>query len=407
VGYQNAGTVEFLVADDGTINFLEVNTRLQVEHPVTEAVTGLDLVEIQLRVAAGEPVPVAQDDVVIAGHAIEARLVAEDPAAGWIPATGEITEFSVDEGVRVDTGVRPGSVVSPDYDSLLAKVIAHAPTRDEAARALARALRTARLAGPATNRDTLVALLGEADFLAAATPTSYLDEHPQVTAAAGPEGDDRLGMLLACVVHTALAHRAADALWGFVRPGWRNLPTMGQRSVWLDGSGRTDHVEEVWASDRVATVLVGPWPEPGEDGALGPDERRRVAVRVLSYAGDRLGVEIDGVRRSITLVGDAARGLTAMSSAGSASWSLRPRFVDHDAAEAGSGPVSPLPGTVIAVHVSEGGRVEDGDVLMVIEAMKMEHKIAATGPATVAEVRFALGDRVDTGDLLVRLDTAR
>ena len=406
VGYVNAGTVEFLVGEEGVINFLEVNTRLQVEHPVTEMVTGLDLVELQLRVAAGEPLPLSQAGVEITGHAIEARLVAEDPAAGWVPAIGEVLAFDVDDAVRVDSGVRPGSVVSPDYDSLLAKVIAHAPTRDQAAQALAKALRAAHLAGPATNRDALVATLGEVDFLAAATPTAYLDEHPEVVAAAGPTGDDALALLLAAAVHRAMTNRAADGLLGFLRPGWRNLPTMGQRSTWRDGRGTVSHLEEVWASDREVTVLVGPWPQPGEDGALGPDERRRVAVRVLSVEAGRLGLEIDGVRRSIRPTGSPGAGLTTTSAAGGVTWTLEPRFVDHDAAEAGSGPVSPLPGTVIAVPVSSGDVVADGDILIVIEAMKMEHKITATGSATVAEVRFAVGDRVDTGDLLVRLDAA-
>ncbi len=129
VGYEGAGTVEFMVGADGTITFLEVNTRLQVEHPVTEAVTGLDLVELQLRVAAGEPLPITQDDVVISGHAIEVRVVAEDPAAGWMPSTGRIDRFHIGDGVRVDTGVSDGAEISSDYDSLVAKVIAHAPTR--------------------------------------------------------------------------------------------------------------------------------------------------------------------------------------------------------------------------------------------------------------------------------------
>jgi len=406
VGYHNAGTVEFLVAHDGAIHFLEVNTRLQVEHPVTEAVTGLDLVEMQLRVAAGEPLPVTQRDVVVNGHAIEGRIVAEDPAAGWLPATGQITAFAVGDAVRLDSGVRAGSVVSAGYDSLLAKVVAHAPTRREAARTLARALRTARLAGPATNRDTLVAILGEPDFLAAATTTGYLDEHPFVTSA-GPEGDDRLTLLLAVVVATALADRAADGLWGFVPTGWRNLRTIGHRSVWLDGRGAAHPVEEVWAGEHRVSVLVGAWPVPGDDGALGPDERRNVSVRILTADRGRLGLEVDGVRRSVALAGDGAGGVTAMSAAGAVTWTPQPRFVDHDAAAAGSGPVSPLPGTVIAVAVAAGEAVGDGDVLMVIEAMKMEHTITATSPAVVAEVRFAVGDRVDTGDLLVRLEVVR
>jgi propionyl-CoA carboxylase alpha chain len=407
VGYVNAGTVEFLVGDSGAVNFLEVNTRLQVEHPVTELVTGLDLVELQLRVAAGEALPISQADVEITGHAIEARLVAEDPAAGWVPATGEVTAYAFGDGVRVDSGVRAGSIVSADYDSLLAKVIAHSPTREQAARALAKALRSAHIAGPATNRDALVVMLGESDFLAGVTPTTYLDEHPDVLTAAGPVGDDRLALLLAAAVHRALANKAADERWGFVRPGWRNVATMGQRSTWRDGTGATHHLEEMWANDREVTVLVGLWPEPGDDGALGPDERRRVAVRVLSTEKGRIGLEIDGVRRVIRLTGSTDTRVTTTSAAGGVTWRLEPRFVDHDAAEAGSGSVSPLPGTVIAVTVAPGDVVGDGDVLLVIEAMKMEHKIRASGPATVAEVRFAVGDRVDTGDLLVRLDAVR
>ncbi len=194
-------------ADGGaTITFLEVNTRLQVEHPVTEAVTGLDLVELQLRVASGEPLPITQDDVIVKGHAIEVRVVAEDPAAGWMPSTGRIGRFAIgqhgsDPGcpVRVDTGVRDGAEISSDYDSLVAKVIVHAPTRVEAARQLARALRGSQITGIRTNVDALVAVLGETDYLAAETPTAYLDEHPDVLTAIGPKGDDRVALLLAAV----------------------------------------------------------------------------------------------------------------------------------------------------------------------------------------------------------------
>ena len=177
--YQNAGTVEFLVGDDDTITFLEINARLQVEHPVTEAVTGLDLVELQLRVAQGEPLPVSQEDVVPCGHAIEVRVVAEDPAADWLPSTGYLTQFEIDgeteSDVRVDTGFVAGSHVSSDYDSLLAKVIAHGSDRATAAKRLARALRSARVTGVATNTQTLVSILSDDDFLAARTPTTFLN----------------------------------------------------------------------------------------------------------------------------------------------------------------------------------------------------------------------------------------
>ena len=182
VGYQNAGTVEFMVgeADDGAplIALLEVNTRLQVEHRVTEAVTGHDLVELQLRVAAGEPLGLTQDAIAVSGHAVEVRLVAEDPAAGWLPSTGTVTEFACD--TPLDSAVAAGSVVSADYDSLLANLVAHAPTRRRAASQLREMLRNLRIAGIRTDRELLIALLAEPDFLAGRTTTRYLEEHAEI-----------------------------------------------------------------------------------------------------------------------------------------------------------------------------------------------------------------------------------
>jgi propionyl-CoA carboxylase alpha chain len=413
IGYRSAGTVEFMVGEDGTVSFLEVNTRLQVEHPVTEAVTGLDLVELQLRVAAGEALPLAQDDVRVDGHAIEVRVVAEDPAAGWLPSTGTLTRFdlpgpgSADVApVRVDTGFRAGSVVSADYDSLLAKVISHAPTRSEAAVVLARALRRAVVTGVRTNVDAMAALLVEDDFLAARTPTAYLDEHPDVVHAAGPTGDDRVGQLLAAAIADERAARAGDRHWGFAPSGWRNLRTQGQRSTWIDGRGDELDVElEALGRDRYR-LLVGPFPTPTEDGSLSPDTRRRAEVRAtVSAEGDRLviGVELEDVRRRLTVERDGDQ--THVSGpAGRTTWRLAPRFLDHDATAAGGGPVSPLPGTVLSVHVEEGDEVADGQLLVVVEAMKMEHKITAPADAVVTEVKVAAGQRVDAGDVLVLLD---
>lgn len=408
VGYHGAGTVEFLVGEDGgvdQINFLEVNTRLQVEHPVTEAVTGVDLVELQLRVAAGEQLPISQEFVAARGHAIEVRIVAEDPAAGWLPSTGEITSFDLGgadaELVRVDTGFRAGAVVSPDYDSMLAKVIAHAPTRAGAAAKLRRALRRSEVTGVTTNIPALVEILGERDYLNAATPTAYLDEHPDVVDASGPTGDDRLALLLAAVFATERADRAADTVTGFAPSGWRNVRTQGQRQVWgaLD-SDVQEHIEFTVCLDA-ADVLVGPWPTPTDDGTLSADERRRVAVRLLHIEPDRIAIEIDGVRRVVGLVADEV--VRTRSAAGSVVWQQAPRFVDHDAEVAGGGPISPLPGTVIAVYVEAGQTVDTGEVLMVVEAMKMEHKITAPRPSTVTEVHFDVGGRVDQGTLLVSL----
>ncbi|WP_051062826.1 acetyl/propionyl/methylcrotonyl-CoA carboxylase subunit alpha [Ilumatobacter nonamiensis] len=415
VGYEGAGTVEFLVDEAGrpeSINFLEVNTRLQVEHPVTEAVTGVDLVELQLRVAAGEALPISQSDVQVDGHAIEVRVVAEDPAAGWLPSTGTITAFELGvdgDLVRIDTGFRADAEVSSDYDSMLAKVIAHGATRVEAAAKLRRALRGSEISGVTTNLAALVEILGESDYLAAHTPTAYLDEHPDVVASVGPTGDDRVGLLLAAVFATERASRAADRVTGFAPSGWRNLRTQGQRQVWSASGSETPDAVEYTVCGAAAEVLLGPWPEPLDDGTLPPDERRRRIVRLLSVTEgggrtpSRIAIEIDGVRRVVEVHGDEDA-VRTRSVAGALTWALAPRFVDHDAEAAGGGPICPLPGTVIAVHVAEGDEVEVGAVLMVVEAMKMEHKITAATDSTVTEIHFDVGSRVDQGDLLVSLE---
>ena len=401
-GYRNAGTVEFMIGADDTISFLEVNTRLQVEHPVTEAVTGLDLVELQLRVASGEALPLTQDDVAIRGHAIETRIVAEDPATGWLPSTGTIAAFAVDEQLRVDAGVRAGSTVSVDYDSLLAKVVAHGRTRDEATAKLAKGLASSWIAGVRTNVPMLVATLRDPDFGAADTPTAFLDEHPDVVAANGPDDVSRLALLLGAVFAGEHASRSEDPTAGFAPSGWRNLRTQGQRVSFVDATGQVEEVEYVVDGQR-AEVLVGPWPRPTEDGSLPADERHRIVVRFMSRSQDRQVLEVDDVRWTLdTLVDDEA--IHTRSSAGSITWTKVPRFVEPDELLVGSGPTSPLPGTVLSVHVADGDQVEAGDVLVVVEAMKMEHTIAAAGSASVAEVLVTPGQRVDAGDLLVRLE---
>ncbi len=430
VGYVGAGTVEFMVGDavDGgepTITFLEVNTRLQVEHPVTEAITGIDLVEMQLGVAGGHPLPFEQHDITFTGHAIEVRLVAEDPARGWLPSTGTVTEFEIPGDVRVDTGFRAGSEVSSDYDSLLAKVIAHHVDRGVASLRLARALRGARVTGVRTNAALLAAIMDEPDYRAGRTLTSYLDQHPGVLVGSALEPGDRQAHFVAAVFAIERANRLADHTCGFAPSGWRNLRTRGQRRVLIcDGDGEpgpdgfavgthrgVPHCAEYafrrsdGGGERIADVLIGPPPEADESGALTPDQRRVCVVRLLSADDDVQVVEIDGVRRRIAVRLDFDRVSTADHS-GSIDWQQPARFADHDADEAGSGPVCPLPGTVIAVHVEAGQSVVDGELLMVVEAMKMEHKISAHGDHVVTAVHFAVGDRVDTGDLLVGLAPA-
>lgn len=404
VGYENAGTVEFLVTPDGSISFLEVNTRIQVEHAVTEAITGLDLVELQLLIAAGEALPFRQEDVRFSGHAIEARIVAEDPARGWMPSTGVISTFEVADHVRLDTGVRAGSVVVPDYDSMLAKIIAHGPDRTSAARSLKRGLRTSRIAGPDTNVATLIAILDEPEFLAANTPTTYLDQHPEVADAVGATGDIEQMLLLAAVFVLEGRTRSEKTPTNFAPSGWRNLRTQGQRQTWTS-KGKSHHVEYVIESPR-SLALVGPWPEPNEDGSMAGDDRRRRYVRILERTDDRIALEVDGVRTNVSVALTGGNSITAHmhSPSGFASFTLAPRFDVPEDDQLGTGPICPLPGTVIGVLVQPGQQVDDGDVLIVVEAMKMEHAITAVGPATVVALPFAVGDRVDAGDLLVELE---
>ena len=344
-----------------------------------------------------------------------------------MPSTGRIGRFRIGDGtpesVRVDTGVRDGAEISSDYDSLVAKVIAHAPTRLEAARRLTRALRSSQITGIRTDVDALVAILGEADYLAADTPTAYLAEHPGVLGAIGPAGDDRVALLLGAVFALEAEHRRGDRATPFAPSGWRNLRTQGQRQIWVEPTGEHLHVEYVMRPERIAdgsnrwtaSVWLGPWPEPDDDGALTPDDRIERRVRLLDRRDDGVAIEIDGRRTTVHaeivhhrlgLDDDGIGAVTVhtRSTAGALTLTRAPRFALHDAQAEGGGPICPLPGTVIAVHVAAGDSVTDGQVLMVVEAMKMEHRILAAGDATVTEVRFAVGDRVDQGDLLVALD---
>jgi propionyl-CoA carboxylase alpha chain len=397
IGYVGAGTVEFLVdgsGDDAEFFFLEMNTRLQVEHPVTEEIFGVDLVRWQLLVAQGAPLPCAQGDLVATGHAIEVRLYAEDPARDWLPTFGPLHRYRPDdrvEGIRWEDGVAEGGVVSTYYDPMLAKVVAHAPTRAEAAGALARALDGLAVHGPVTNRDTLVAVLRHPAFLAGDTRTTFFETHPEVLQS-GPDAATRRMHLAAVVLAEQRRRRDADRLWGFVPSGWRNLPTQDQRTAYLDPTGEATAVGYRMAPDGRAELHLGGEPATG----------RLLDCR---WAGDEaeVVVELDG-RAERVLLHRAGGALHANSAGGQTSWTEQERFPLPDPATAAGGPTAPVPGTVIAVNVAPGDEVAEGQVLVVLEAMKMEHRIAAPGHATVAEVRVAVGDQVSDGDVLITFD---
>jgi propionyl-CoA carboxylase alpha chain len=434
VGYVGAGTVEFLLSGVD-FWFLEVNARIQVEHPVTEAVTGLDLVRLQLLIAAGEPLGPELSRVELRGHAIEARLYAEDPADGFLPQAGTLHRFLVGAGeagsgdapgagpggwgVRVDAGVADGSVVGVHYDPLLAKVIAHAPTRPEAARLLASTLATARLHGIVTNRDLLVGALRSEAFGSGATDTAFLDRHPpaELTAAGGSADPLADRLHAAAAVLAAQAERRATAtVYPAVPSGWRNNPSQLQqvdlRLAPPPGPGGT--VSIAYRFDRAGSLASL---EVDGDPLAGSRLWRCSRVERVAAAW-LLDLEVDGVRRRFeahrvgtTWFVDSPLGHTELrepqedpeGSGGpdAAGWhgSVGPVATNRAT-------VSPLPGIVRRVAVRVGERVEAGTVLVVVEAMKTEHRIAATRAGTVRRVPVAEGQEVAAGATVVEFEEA-
>ncbi|MFD4671175.1 biotin carboxylase N-terminal domain-containing protein [Lentzea sp. NPDC058450] len=350
IGYVGAGTVEFMLKGED-FHFLEVNTRLQVEHPVTEFVYGVDLVEWQLRIAEGARLPVEAPEP--RGHAIEVRLYAEDPAHDWRPASGTLHRFEVPGDVRLDSGVEDDSVVSVHYDPMLAKVIAYAPTRRAAARKLATALESARIHGLVTNRQLLVDVLGDEDFLNGDTHTGFLDEH-DFTRSVDPQP---------FALAAALAQAATRRI-GTLPLGWRNVRSQRPKAKFLFGEELVE-VEYDPSQATPDTVVLD------LDGV-------RVPFQVARY-GDV--VEVDSPRGSVTL-------------------KVVPRFPEPETKLAPGATVAPMPGTVVRVSVQQGDVVEAGAELLVLEAMKMEHRVLATNAGTVTELLVEQAQQVNAGDVL-------
>ena len=406
IGYAGAGTVEFVLAASGEFYFLEVNTRLQVEHPVTELVTGLDLVELQLRVAGGEPLPAEVLGAGLAGHAIEARLYAEDVPAGYLPATGTLHAFEVPavDGVRVDAGVATGSVVGPHYDPMLAKVIAHGRTRADAARRLARALAGARIHGVTTNRDLLVAILREPDFLAGRTDTGYLGRHPELGIGEwSPETTrhSRGRHAVAAALAGQAANRAAAPVLRSLPSGWRSVVGPARRVRYADGDGTGDRTGD--GTVEVAYRLGRDGLRVSVDG-----EPLGSSVRLLEARPDGVTLELDGVRRSYAVhrVDGGTRAEVYVDGPdGSSSLREVPWFTDPADTVAAGSLLAPMPGSVLRVLAEPGAEVAAGQPLIVLEAMKMEHTVAAPADGTLTEVPVRPGDQVTSGQLLAVLTT--
>jgi len=383
LGYRSAGTVEFLLDDEtGEFFFLEVNTRLQVEHPVTELVTGVDLVREQLRIAAGEPLGYEQEDVEFEGAAVEARLYAEDPANDFLPATGTLAAFAPADSpeVRWDSGVEAGSVVGTDFDPMLAKVIAWAPTRGEAAGRLALALARTHLGGVITNRDFLVNVLREPAFLAGDTTTDFIDRIAPARAREWTSDElQRLARLAALWVQGE--NRARAGALAFAPSGWRNARLPDQELV-LDAGEESVAV-------RYRALRDGRF--RFADGAT---------ARLHALEGGAIDVEIDG-RRSRARITRAGDHLIVSAGEGDVVFTQRPRFTLPGSEEAAGGFVARMPGKVIQLRVAAGERVAAGDIVLVLEAMKMEHPMRAHEDGVVAAVHVAEGDQVEAGTLLL------
>ncbi|MFJ8039449.1 acetyl/propionyl/methylcrotonyl-CoA carboxylase subunit alpha [Kitasatospora sp. NPDC096147] len=382
IGYRGAGTAEFLLGPDGRCWFLEMNTRLQVEHPVTECVTGLDLVAWQLRIAEGAALP--PEPPATRGHAIEARLYAEDAEQDWQPRTGTLhrlevpgvtAEFetgSTETGLRLDSGVGDGTEIGPHYDPMLAKLIAWAPTRAEAARLLAAALDRARIHGPGSNRALLTAALRHPAFLAGELHTGFLTAHDL--------GGGRPDLPLA-----ALVAALAGAGGGPFPPGWRNLPSQPQQRTFRAEDG-TEHLVR-YRLDRSGLHVEG-FP----DLQLLERSPESVALRVagvtrrwrLARYGDRL--YLDGPTGAVTLT----------------ELPLLPAPV---ATHAPGALLAPMPGTVTRTAAEPGQRVTAGQPLLWLEAMKMEHRISAPADGVLAELRVAVGQQVEPGTLLAVVES--
>ncbi len=363
VGYVGAGTVEFLVGADGDFRFIEMNTRLQVEHPVTEAVTGIDLVEWQLRVVAGERLPMRQEDIACRGHAVEARLYAEDPAADFRPGFGRVAHLAWPEGdgIRIDTGIREGDSVTVDYDPMVAKIVAYADSRAAACDRLSQALASVRVAGPMTNERFLRTVVDHPAFRAGGVDTGFLGENLEELARRDPVPDD----IAALAARSELTRDSAGNTgpWSDNR-GWR-LGDAAARRIEISANGESRAYSCRRGELLRDGVPVGPGLPEGD----------------VHREGTRLTVFARGQRYVVDIVDP----LAAAGGAGVPAGSLR----------------ATMPGTVVATPVGPGDRVDAGAVLIVIEAMKVEHSLRAPADGTVVALPFSVGDRVSEGVELV------
>ena len=396
IGYAGAGTVEFLIENDSAFHFIEMNTRLQVEHPVTEMVTGLDLVEWQFRIAAGEPLALAQGDISASGHAVEARLYAEDPARGFLPQTGRLAHLAFPEGrpgLRIDSGVETGDEITPFYDPMIAKVVAWGEDRERARLALAEALADTRIAGLNTNLFFLETLVRHPAFAEAALDTHFIETHG-VAAVEPPAGDTEAMRAMAAV---AVLEDRAGRLLARQEAAPDRFSPWGRSDAWRLNSAGRDRLDFDDNGEKVTYEVA----HAGGGYLLDNGERAVPVGSVARGADGSLTAEVDGRRRNGVVIADGGR-LTVFLGGSRRDIFLEDPGAAADSAEVGGGRLtSPMPGTVVRVLVEAGQTVAKDTPLLVLEAMKMEHTIAAPADGTVEALPFAVGDRVEEGVELV------
>lgn len=406
VAYVGAGTVEFIVEPDGRFYFMEMNTRLQVEHPVTEMITGIDLVEWQLRVAAGEPLPLKQEQLQLSGHAIEARIYAENTEKGFLPSVGRLTHVQLPEHVafvngvvRVDGGVRGGDDISPYYDPMIAKLIVWGATRERALALMQQALAETQIVGVHTNVNFLSRLIADESFARADLDTGLIERRRETLL---PPPKPSADHVLACAVAAVLFEESTERSplnqyqqtttdpWS-IQDGWRLNGAYRRRFVWLDGqtprlvdlSGRVgDQYLDIdgrscdfgWSAQRM----------PSDASVL---ELRLSGVRrtaTVKKQGERVDVFVDGMHTMLCLQDPLRQAL-------------------HKEVGQTGGLTAPMPGKIIAVHVTAGQTVRQGDALLVMEAMKMEHAVIAPVDGVVKEIFYGVGEQVSEGVALIGL----
>jgi acetyl-CoA carboxylase biotin carboxylase subunit len=405
IGYTGAGTVELVLDRKGAFYFLEVNTRLQVEHPVTEAITGLDLVRLQIEVAQGKPLTVTQHELTYSGHAIEARLYAEDAAHDFLPATGRVALYREPElpGLRIDSGVERGTEVSVHYDPMLAKVIAKGATREEARKTLVRGLRSFGVGGLTTNREFLVRVLEHVAFAARDTHTHFIEQH-----SATLMQDDSAQLEPLARTHAIAAALHLHALRRARTPGPTpaGVPSGFRNNPWRKQEERFTAASKALAV-RYRALPSGDYEVETDGFAKEQDAKPVLRARVLEATDDALVAEIDGVRRRLALAHiRSAQAHRVVVFAAELSLELErvPRFPPRTAAQVAGGCVAPMTGVVRKVAVAVGDRVHKGDLLLMLEAMKMEHRLLAHADGLVSQVRVREGQMVDPDDVLIVVD---